>query len=291
MSSIAILVTYDLFRLDEKLIVDELKRRGVAFKLINLDTLLFDTESTIFSEVSENDIILMRSVSHTRSEMFSKLFEEIGLRVVNSFETIWLGNNKFISLVKLAKAGVPVPRSILAVNESKALEGFKIISNGSCPVIVKPISGSWGRMVSLVSTEREISLLVKHRLKMENPYMKMIILQEYVEKPGRDIRVIVVEDRAVAAIYRHAPSGDWRTNTARGGKAEAVRIDKELEDISVRASKAIGAHYAGVDVVESRDGYTVLEVNVVPEFKNVMRVTGVNVAGEIIDMLMRMVKR
>ncbi|NPA22850.1 MAG: lysine biosynthesis protein LysX [Crenarchaeota archaeon] len=291
MSSIAILVTYDLFRLDEKLLVDELKRRSIEFKLINLDSLLFDTESTSFADASSSDIVLMRSVSHTRSEMFSRLFEELGLTVVNSFDTIWIGNNKFLSLVRLARAGVPVPRSILAVNESKALEGFKALSNGSCPVIIKPISGSWGRMVSLVYSDSELSLLVKHRLRMENPYMRMLILQEYVDKPGRDIRVIVVEDRAVAAIYRHAPSSDWRTNTARGGRAEAVKIDKELEEISVRASKAVGAHYAGVDVVESKDGYIVLEVNVVPEFKNVMRVTGINVAGEIIDMLIRLAKR
>jgi len=290
-SSIAILVTYDLFRLDEKLLVDELKRRSIEFKLINLDSLLFDTESTSFADASSSDIVLMRSVSHTRSEMFSRLFEELGLTVVNSFDTIWIGNNKFLSLVRLARAGVPVPRSILAVNESKALEGFKALSNGSCPVIIKPISGSWGRMVSLVYSDSELSLLVKHRLRMENPYMRMLILQEYVDKPGRDIRVIVVEDRAVAAIYRHAPSSDWRTNTARGGRAEAVKIDKELEEISVRASKAVGAHYAGVDVVESKDGYIVLEVNVVPEFKNVMRVTGINVAGEIIDMLIRLAKR
>jgi len=288
-SSIAILVAYDLFRLDEKLIVDELRKRSLDFKLVNLDSLLFDTESTLSSE--STSVVLMRSVSHTRSEVFSKLFEEMGLTVVNSSETIWTGNNKFLSLVKLARAGVPVPRTVLAVNESKAMEAFKILTDGTYPVIIKPISGSWGRMVSLVYTNHELELLVKHRLKMENPYMKMILLQEYVDKPNRDIRVIVVEDRAVAAIYRHAPSGEWRTNTARGGRAEPVKIDKELEDISVKASRALGAYYAGVDVVESRDGYVVLEVNVVPEFKNVMRVTGINVAGEIVDMLLRIAKR
>ncbi|NPA99803.1 MAG: lysine biosynthesis protein LysX [Crenarchaeota archaeon] len=289
MSSIAILVTYDLFRLDEKFIVDELRRRGVDFKLVNLDSLMFDTESITFSD--PDNIVLMRSVSHTRSEVFSKLFEEIGLLVVNSFNTIWIGNNKFLSLVKLARAGVPVPRTVLAVNESKAVEAFKMLTDGSSPVVIKPLSGSWGRMVSLVYTNEELRLLVKHRQAMENPYMKIILLQEYVDKPNRDIRVIVVEDRAVAAIYRHAPSCEWRTNTARGGRAEPVRIDRDLEEISVRASKALGAYYAGVDVVESRDGYMVLEVNVVPEFKNVMRVTGINVAGEIVNMLLRLAKR
>lgn len=96
----------------------------------------------------------------------------------------------------------------------------------------------------------------------------------------------------MAAIYRYAVGDDWRTNTARGGgKAEAVRIDPELEDISVKATKAIGAYYAGVDVVESDGGYKVLEVNTVPEFKNVQRVTGVNVARRIAELVMGIVKR
>jgi [lysine-biosynthesis-protein LysW]--L-2-aminoadipate ligase len=115
-------------------------------------------------------------------------------------------------------------------------------------------------------------------------------VQEYVEKPGRDIRVTVVAGRAVAAIYRYS-SSDWRTNTARGGKAEPVKIDGELEEISAKAAEAVGTMYAGVDVVESRDGYKVLEINGVPEFKNVQRVTGVDVAGAIAEAVLEAARR
>lgn len=120
--------------------------------------------------------------------------------------------------------------------------------------------------------------------------MHLYLVQEFINKPNRDIRVTVVGDRAVAAIYR-ITNGDWRTNTARGGKAEPVKIDPELEDVAVRASKAVGAYYSGVDVVESERGYLVLEVNGVPEFKNVQRVTGVNVAGEIARLVAEFVKK
>ncbi len=292
MSSIAILIVHDVLRLDEKLIIEELRKRNVQFYLINLDNLIFDT-SEIFSTklLSNGNVALMRSVSHTRSELFSKLLEEIGLKVINPSDVISLGNNKFLSLIRLSKYKIPVPRSILALTSEKAIEAFKLILNSSGPLIIKPISGSWGRMVSLVCRVDELKLLVKHKSKMENPLMKIFMLQEYLEKPGRDIRVIVVEDRAVAGIYRYAPLMEWRTNTARGGKAEPIKIDTELEEISVKASKAIGAMYSGVDLVETKDGYVVLEVNVVPEFKNVMRVTGINVAGEIVDMLISHLRR
>jgi L-2-aminoadipate N-acetyltransferase (EC 2.3.1.-) len=145
--------------------------------------------------------------------------------------------------------------------------------------------------VSLVGGVEDLQLLVRHRDSMGNPQYGAYLVQEYVRKPGRDIRVTVVGDRAVAAIYRYAVNDDWRTNTARGGKAEAVRVDPELEDISVRATKAIGAYYAGVDVVESDGGYKVLEVNTVPEFKNVQRVTGVNVARHIVELVLDLTKR
>ena len=115
--------------------------------------------------------------------------------------------------------------------------------------------------------------------------------KEFIDKPGRDIRVTVVGGEAVAAIYRYSPSDEWRTNTARGGRAEAAELSPELEEIGVKSAEAIKASYAGVDVVESRDGYKVLEVNVVPEFKNVMRVTGINVARRIVDLLMLAARR
>jgi [lysine-biosynthesis-protein LysW]--L-2-aminoadipate ligase len=120
--------------------------------------------------------------------------------------------------------------------------------------------------------------------------LHIYLVQEYIKKPGRDIRVTVVGDRAVAAIYRISP-GDWRTNTARGGRAEPVKIDPELEEVAVKASKAVGAYYSGVDVAESDRGYVVIEVNGVPEFKNVQRVTGVDVAAEIARLTLELAKR
>ena len=290
MSDIAIVVVYDYLRLDEKLILEELKSRSIRFVTVNADNLIFDVEAFVNCSCPiEGSLALLRSVSHTRNTVLAYTLEEAGLRVVNPYMSLTIGNNKFFTLIKLAKAGLPVPRTYLAFNEDKAREAHKLL--GGSRVVVKPISGSWGRMVSLVNSVSELDLLLRHRSKMENPIMKIHMLQEYIEKPQRDIRVIVVDGEAVAGIYRYAPSCEWRTNTARGGIAKPVDMNPELQEICVKACEVLGAYYAGVDVVESKDGYKILEVNVVPEFKNVARVTGVNIAGKIVDMLVRLLKR
>lgn len=219
---------------------------------------------------------LVRVAGKDRVLPTAYLYSELGLGSINSFESLVISGNKFMTLVRLAKANIPIPQTTLLLDGDLNIET-------NTPLIVKPTDGSWGRLVALARSGREAALLVRS-------YEEPLILQEYVNKPMRDIRVTVVGDRAVAAIYRYS-SGDWRTNTARGGLAMPVKIDPELEDISVRASKAVGAIYSGVDVVESERGYLVLEVNGVPEFKNVQRVTGVNVAAEIAEEVARFISK
>ncbi|WP_243669301.1 RimK family alpha-L-glutamate ligase [Vulcanisaeta sp. JCM 16161] len=216
------------------------------------------------------------------------MYEAIGGKSINPYASIMIGNNKAITLAILNRLGIPIPNTVIALSSESAVKALGIVGS---PAIVKPVHGSWGRFVSLIGSTEDLMLLARHRSSMENPQYETYLIQEFIRKPGRDIRVTVVGDEAVAAIYRYAVNDDWRTNTARGGKAEAVRIDPELEDISVKATKAVGAYYAGVDVVESDGGYKVLEVNTVPEFKNVQRVTGVNVARRIAELVVSIVKR
>lgn len=195
-------------------------------------------------------------------------------------------HDKYLTMLKLMKCGVPMPRSYLALSEESAIYAAREAGH---PLIVKPVDGSWGRFVSLAKSPEDLATVIKNRTSTDNPSLRVHLVQEYVNKPGRDIRVTVVGDRAVAAIYR--VSQDWRTNTARGGRAEPAYIDAELEEIAVRASQCVGALYSGIDVVESDRGYLVLEVNGVPEFKNVQRVTGVNVAGEIVAKVVEVVRK
>ncbi|ADN49613.1 lysine biosynthesis protein LysX [Vulcanisaeta distributa] len=274
---------YDAIRLDEKLLIREFDNLGINYRLVNAENLAFE-----FPGTNEVATAFIRTVSQHRTQLLAQMYEVIGGRSINPYASIMIGNNKAITLAILNRLGIPIPNTVVALSSESAIKALGVVGY---PAIIKPVHGSWGRLVSLVGSNEDLTLLARHRSSMENPQYETYLVQEFIRKPGRDIRVTVVGDEAVAAIYRYAVGDDWRTNTARGGKAEAVRIDPELEDISVKATKAIGAYYAGVDVVESDGGYKVLEVNTVPEFKNVQRVTGVNVARRIAELVMGIVKR
>lgn len=229
---------------------------------------------------------VIRLAARSRVIPAAYTYELAGGLSINSAQSLVVSHDKYLTYLKLREAGVPTPKTYLAFG----LEAAKAAAEKlSYPVIVKPTDGSWGRFVSLAKSPEDLAAIITQRQAMESE-LHLYLVQEYVEKPGRDIRVTVVGNRAVAAIYRIS-SNDWRTNTARGGKAEPVRIDPELEEVAVKASEAVGAYYSGVDVVESPRGYLVLEVNGVPEFKNVQRVTGVDVAREIALLVKELVKK
>ncbi len=268
MITIEVHVLYDIIRLEEKLLINELSKRGLNAKLIRAESISIDNNRI-------NAVGLIRVAGRSKVLPLSFTYQELGLGSINPFNSLYITHDKFLTLIKLIKAGVPVPRSTLLLDH----DGEALGKLGA-PLIIKPTDGSWGRLVALANTIREAELIIRS-------YDEALLSQEYIRKPKRDIRVTVVGDRAVAAIYRY--SDDWRTNTARGGLATPVKIDPELEDISVKASRATGSIYSGVDVVESDRGYLVLEVNGVPEFKNVQRVTGVNVAGEIAEEVARLI--
>lgn len=274
---------YDIVRPEERFLLKELANLGLRVVAVNVEEFIV----TIPPTGDYPSIGLVRTVSQYRAQVISSLLEELGALSINTAVAVGLGNNKALSMIKLSRAGLPVPATLLGFSGSSII---RKLNGTNYPLIVKPIQGSWGRLVSLVRSPEDLEALVRHRESMD-PQYRIYLIQEYLEKPGRDIRVTVVDGNAVAAIYRYSPASEWRTNTARGGKVEAMRIDGDLEEISVKATEILGAHYAGVDIVESRDGYRILEVNTVPEFKNVMRVTGVNVARIVAEMVLRIARR
>ena len=269
---------YDIARLDEKLLLNELKARGLRPRFVNVEE--------IYIPDGVGNVGVIRVAARSRVIPLAFTYEHRGGISINSASSLIISHDKYLTYLKLREVGVPTPETYLAFSKEAARA---VAEKLTYPVIVKPTDGSWGRLVNLVKSEDDLSTLLLHRLAMDSQ-MHLFLVQQYIDKPGRDIRVTVVGDRAVAAIYRIS-QGDWRTNTARGGRAEPVKIDPELEEIAVKASKAVGAFYSGVDVAESDRGYLVIEVNGVPEFKNVQRVTGVNVAAEIAALVADLVKR
>ena len=281
-------MVYVVARWEEKALVRAAESRGVTFKLIHTQGLRLDISSS-FTGPGNNypGVVLQRSISHYVALTTSLVLESLGVRVVNRSSSIAAANDKVWSSSLMVRHNVPMPRTVVAWSYVAALKAAEDVGY---PVVVKPTNGSWGRMLALADDSEDLRAILEHREYMPHPEMQVHFVQEYVNKPGRDIRVTVVDGRPVAAIYRY--SEHWITNTARGGKAEVAPVEGELGELAVKAAEALGLEVAGVDLFEDRDrGLLVNEVNPVPEFKNTVRVTGVDVAGEIVDYLVRIAKK
>jgi [lysine-biosynthesis-protein LysW]--L-2-aminoadipate ligase len=211
----------------------------------------------------------------------SEALESQGHRVVNNFRTTLIAGNKAYGTTALLRAKVPTPKTKLAFTREAAL---KAIDSLGYPSVLKPVVGSWGRLAALMSDPQSAESILENREFMF-PLYQVYYLQEFVKRPPRDIRSFVIGGHTVAAIYRKSEKGQWRTNTARGGRAEDCPITDELDDLSVRAAEAVGGEVVGVDLMETKEGLLVHEVNSTTEFKNTVPATGVDIPSLIVDYL------
>lgn len=231
--------------------------------------------------------MLQRCVSHFRGLHSTAALEAAGHRVVNTFSCASTCGNKVFVTLELARHGIPTPRTKLALSEDSALQTASAMGY---PVVLKPAVGSWGRLAALLKDHDSARAVIEHREEMF-PLYQVYYLQELVRRPPRDIRSFVIGGRTVAAIYRISDGSDWRTNTARGGRAEACPVGKELDELSVKAAEAVGGEVVGVDLMETDQGLVVHEVNGTTEFKNTVPATGIDVPGLIVEYLAGAAKR
>jgi RimK family alpha-L-glutamate ligase len=202
--------------------------------------------------------------------------EEHGVPVVNSPRAIERAVDKFYTDALLREAGLPTPETVVCDSMADAEKAVRTLGE----VVIKPIFGSMGHGLVRVS-DPEIAFRVLKALDQTRP---VYYVQKFVEHDGRDIRVFVVGGRVLGAIERTARPGDWRTNVARGADARAFDLPAEWADLALRAAAAIGADYAGVDLVPARDGRVfVLEVNGIPGWEGLQRATGLDVAGALVQ--------
>jgi [lysine-biosynthesis-protein LysW]--L-2-aminoadipate ligase len=275
---------YDVIRWEEKAIVDAAKKRSVQASLVDAKELVLDATSKA-SGIPDR-VVLERCVSHYRNIHATAVLESMGHRVVNSFQTAYISSDKLFGSLAIARAGIPTPKTFVAFTEEAALNALEKMGY---PAVIKPVVGSWGRLSALMKDSDFAKAILEDREYMY-PMYQVYYLQEFVKRPPRDIRSFVVGGRTVAAIYRLS-SSDWRTNTARGGKAEPCPITPELDELSLRSAKAVGGEIVGVDLMESPNGLVVHEVNNTTEFKNTVPATGVDIPGLIVDYLVSLEKR
>lgn len=235
----------------------------------------------------EEDVVLQRCVSYFRNVHLTAALEYAGHRVVNCFSSAWTCGNKLFGTLELVRHNVPTPKTRLAFTEDSVMRSVEKLGY---PAVLKPVVGSWGRLSALIKDPDTARAVIEDREQMF-PLYQVYYTQEFVRRPPRDIRSFVVGGRTVAAIYRVSAGGDWRTNTARGGRAEECKITPELDELSLKASEATKGEIVGVDLMETSEGLVVHEVNNTTEFKNTVPVTGVDIPKLIVDYLASIQKR
>ena len=209
--------------------------------------------------------------------------EEESILVVNSSRSLLIARDKYTSIRLLRKAGIPVPETIVTEDINVAMRYMREWK----VAVIKPLTGSLG-LGSIKVDDPDLAYRIMRTLLSQN---QPIYLQRYVEKPGRDIRVFTVGLKVIAAAYRIAPPGQWKTNVALGARTEPAKVNEELEDISIRVVKALGLEYAGIDIAESPRGYVVFEANAAPLWRGLMNATGINPAKAIARHVLGLIKR
>jgi [lysine-biosynthesis-protein LysW]--L-2-aminoadipate ligase len=263
-------------RVEEKLLIQEIEARGISYEVINDNEVSFDLEQS--SDWQRFDVILERCVSHSRAMAALACFEAYGIPTVNTRQVGEVCGDKLLTTLALARAGVPQPNARTAFTPEAALE---VIEQMGYPVVLKPATGSWGRLLARVNDRDAAEAVLEHKGTLGGVQHAIYYIQEYINKPGRDIRAFVVGDETICAIERR--SAHWITNTARGGQAANFPVTPELNDLCVRAAHAVGGGVVAVDVLESDRGLLVNEVNYTMEFRNSIAPTGVNIPARIID--------
>ena len=276
-------MTCSRIRVEEKLLLQAFAQRGIEVERIDDSAVMFDLNALQADRAQRErwpDVVLERSLHHGRALYALKVLNDADIPTVNRYEVALTCGDKFLTTQALLRAGVPSPRCLLAFTPDSALAAIETLGY---PVVIKPVIGSWGRLVSKINDREAAEAILEHRDTLGNYQHAIFYIQEYISKPhGRDIRAFVVGDECIAAIYRTSPH--WITNTARGGAASNCPVTPLLADICLGAANAVGGGVVAVDLLETADGQILVnEVNYTMEFRNSIDTTGVDIPGRIVD--------
>lgn len=281
-------VIYSRVRAEEKLLFTALEQRGVPFDLLDDQEMIFDISGgqRYADQYRQYDVVIERCINHSRALYSLRILNDRGIPTVNTAQVADICGNKLQTTSALTAFNVPQPRVLIAYTAESAL---KAIEELGYPVVLKPSVGSWGRLLSKINDRDAAEAILEHKEVLGSYHHSIFYIQEYIAKPERDIRAFVVGDETICAIYRN--SEHWITNTARGGKSSNCPVTPELNDICVRAAKAVGGGVVAIDVLEDPErGLLINEVNYTMEFRNSIAPTGVDIPGRMVDFTLRVAK-
>ena len=263
-------ILYDTIRWEEKALLEASKKVDIDVKMIDCKRLALNLEK----EPEDYGTVIQRCVSYYRNLHSTAALEGLGIKVINCLNTGILAGNKLFTHMLLKNKGVPTPDATVAFSKDAALHA---LNEEGFPKVIKPTVGSWGRLISKLNDKDAAEGIIEAREKMY-PIYHIHYMEEFVKRPPRDIRAIMVGDKVVAAIYRTSNDGNWKTNMALGGTATPCKVTQELEEMCIKAKDAVQGDIVGVDLMESDEsGLVVHEVNNTTEYKNTVRVCEVDI--------------
>jgi [lysine-biosynthesis-protein LysW]--L-2-aminoadipate ligase len=267
------------------LLFEALRRRTIDFDVIDDGELLLDLAHPGKSW-QRYDAVLCRSVSQSRGLVVAYVLEQWGIPVFNSPAVTATCNDKLLTTLALLRAGVPTPRTMLAFSEQTAIQGIEELGY---PAVLKPVTGSWGRLLARINDRDAAEAVLEHQETLGSYQHHIHYIQQYIDKPHRDIRAFVVGDHVICAIYRS--SEHWVTNTARGAVATNCPVTPELDALCTNAARAVGGGILAVDVLEDPEqGFLVNEINATMEFRNSIVPTGVDIPQAMLDYVLSRVR-
>ena len=283
---IGVLITH--IRTEEKLLLAALRDQGAGLDVLLDRDLLFDLNagpgqaSPAGLPWQDYDLVLERCVSTSRGLYALAILNSWGIHTINSYRTASLCADKLRTSLAFANAGLPQPQTLLSFEPRTTLRALDSIGY---PAVLKPVTGSWGRLLARVNDVDAAEALIEHRQTLGDYNHHVYYSQELVDKPGRDIRAFFIGERTACAIYRTSPH--WITNTARGGVASNCPVTPELDELCRRAAAAVGGGLLAIDVLEAPDGQLMLiEINHTMEFRNSSAPTGVDIPAQVAEYVM-----
>ncbi len=279
-------ILFGRIRLEEKMLLAAFEKRQAPFALLDDRKLVFTIASRQEDAAQawqQYDVILERCLAHSRALTSLRILDSWNIPTVNRAHVVDTCGDKILTTAALSRCRVPSPRTAVAFSADSALEAIEEIGY---PVVLKPAVGSWGRLLSKINDREAAEAVIEHKEVLGNYQHQIYYVQEYIDKPMRDIRAFVVGDETICAIYRDSPH--WITNTARGGKSSNCPVTPALHEVCVKAATAVGGGIVAVDVLEDTDrGFLINEVNHTMEFRNSVEPTGVDIPGCIVDYVLR----
>jgi len=273
-------ILFSRVRVEEKWIFTALERRGIKYTRIHDSKISFDLENP--DPWLHYSVVLARNLSYVRGLYALRVLNSWGIPTVNTARVAETCGNKLNTTSALAQAGIPQPKTAIAFTPEAAL---KTIEEIGYPVVLKPLVGSWGRLLSKINDQDAAETILEHKSILGAYQHSVFYIQEYIEKPSRDIRAFVIDDETICAIYRN--SEHWITNTARGGSGGICVVTPEIDKLCRRAAKAVGGGILAVDLVEHPlEGLQVIEVNHTMEFHTTVPLTGIDLPDMIVNHLL-----